>query len=571
MVFSTEEGSTNADSYTIDYDDSAGTGEVVLRFGAAADKTISYDNTTNNFKINDDVSFEGHNALNFELENSNGEVAVCNNSNSYGRLYYDTSDNGTYVCTSNGWVDLSKMDGLTASDFLTSEGDTNYTGTGTLSFDAGTTLEVSSGATLDVDDATVNMNGINNDTFTIDEDGSGGDVALVFGSNLSEAITWDASADHFDFSDDVYINGDLEITGTLTADLADNTVETNDLQDYSVTNVKINTGAITTDKIATNAVTANEIANNTITSAEIGANAVGSSELADNAVDTDAIQDLNVTNAKLANNTITGGKLVNDTITSTQIGADAVGSSELADNAVDTNALQDASVTGAKIADGAIGSNHIGTGAITVNNLADYSIDGTKISTGAITTVHIQDGTITGTDIQDGSITWNDLGTRNKSTLISPEYPNFTLYGDSTANSGTLDADRDTSAHKNYYSWTSRKAALNNYDIVVQFQIPEDFDSWQANAIEVNYKTEVSATADNSVQVYASDTANVADYSGAQLASTSWASTILTSGELNGTYTAGEYMTVGIKLSSRKNVQPRSAFAGEIQFNYVGK
>jgi len=70
MVFSTEEGSTNADSYTIDYDDSAGTGEVILRFGSAVDQTISYDNATGNFKISDDISFEENEALNFVLENN---------------------------------------------------------------------------------------------------------------------------------------------------------------------------------------------------------------------------------------------------------------------------------------------------------------------------------------------------------------------------------------------------------------------------------------------------------------------------------------------------------------------
>lgn len=114
MVFSTEEGSTNADSYTIDYDDSAGTGEVILRFGSTANKTISYDNAVGAeyFKINDNVSFEGHEALNFVLENSNGEVATCEMA-LWGRLYYDTSDKGTYICTADGWVDLSTMNGLT--------------------------------------------------------------------------------------------------------------------------------------------------------------------------------------------------------------------------------------------------------------------------------------------------------------------------------------------------------------------------------------------------------------------------------------------------------------------------
>ena len=178
MVFSTEEGATNADSYTIDYDDSAGTGEVILRFGTTVDKTISYDNATSNFKINGDVSFEGNEALNFVIENNAGAVATCNASN-YGRMYFDTSDDGTYICTSTGWVDLSTMNGMTASDFLSSNQSDSYTGTGTLTFGTGTTLDVT--GTLDADSATVNMNGITNNTFTLDEGGTGtNDVILQF-------------------------------------------------------------------------------------------------------------------------------------------------------------------------------------------------------------------------------------------------------------------------------------------------------------------------------------------------------------------------------------------------------
>jgi len=384
------------------------------------------------------------------------------------------------------------MDGLTANDFLSSNGDDNYTGTGTLTFDAGTTLDVN--GTFDATDAEVNLNGITNETFTLDEGGSGNnDVVLQFGADVGAAITWDDSESRFDFGDDVYVNGNLQITGTFTGDLADDTVETDDLQNSSVTSEKINDGAITTNKIATNAVTANEIANNTITAGQI------------------------------ANNAVT--------------------SDELADDAVDTNAIQNEAITTEKIADGAITSDKIGAGAITVNNLADYSITGTKIATGAITTNHIA----------DGALTWNDLETRNKSTLISPEYPNFTLVGDGTNNRGTLDADRDTSDNKNYYSWTSRKTALNDYDIMVQYQIPDDFDSWQTNAIIVNYQTEDPDTTDNNIQVYVLDTSGSADYTSSQLASTSWTSTTLTSGNLNGTYTAGEYMTIGIKLSSRRD------------------
>lgn len=387
MVFSTEEGSTNADSYTIDYDDSAGTGEVILRFGSTANKTISYDNAVGAqyFKINDDISFEENEALNFVLENNNGSVATCDASR-YGRLYYDTSDDGTYVCTSTGWVDLSKMNGFTANDFLSSNTSDNYTGTGTMTYDAGTTLDIN--GTFDADGATVNMDGISNETFTLDEGGTGtNDVILQFGADAGAALTWDDSASRFDFGDDVYINGDLEITGTFTGDLADNTVETNDIQNYAITSAKINTGAVTTAEIADGTITTDDIQNGTITANDIQAN----------------------------------------TITANEINTNAITDDELADNAVDTNAIQDGAVTTDKIADYSITADKIGTGAITVNNLENESITADKIATGAVTTSEILDGTILNEDIADGTISFTKMDTRNKSTLISPEYPNFTL------------------------------------------------------------------------------------------------------------------------------------------------
>lgn len=517
MIFSTEEGSTNADAYTIDYDDSAGTGDVVLRFGNTVDETISYDNNTLNFKFSDDVSLEGNSLTNFRIENNSGAVAVCNASN-YGQMYFDTSDDGTYVCTSHGWENLEDLGGFVPGDFLSSKESDSYTGTGTLSFGSGTTLSLDANASLDTTSGTVNMDGINNDTLTLDEDGGATDVTLQFGSTIAETIMWDASASRFDISDDLYVNGDLTITGTFSGDLATNTVETADLQDYSVTSVKIATGAVTVN--------------------EIGTNAVGSDEIIDNS------------------------------ITATDIALNAVTASELADNSVDTASIQDYAITADKIA----------TGAITVDLIADDSITADKIATGAVTTVEILDATILNEDINaNADIDFSKMATRNKSTLISPEYPNFTLYGDTTNNLGTLDADRDTVNNKNYYSWTSRKTVLNDYDIMVQFQIPEDFDSWQANAISFDYMTEEAGTTDNAVQVYILDTTATSTHTTGSLSSATWATENVTSANLSGgTFTAGDNMTVGIKLLSRRNGgsafgDPRSAFAGDLQFNYVGR
>lgn len=142
-----------------------------------------------------------------------------------------------------------------------------------------------------------------------------------------------------------------------------------------------------------------------------------------------------------------------------------------------------------------------------------------------------------------------------------------------------MDADRDISNDKNYYSWTSRKTALNNYDIVVQFQIPDDFDSWQTNAINFTYKTEETGTTDNNVLVYVDDTTGTNQHTTATLASTvadTWTSTNITDANIAGTYNAGDYMTIGIRLASRKDNgsaagSSRAAYAGELKLNYVGK
>ncbi|NCP67278.1 hypothetical protein GW756_02545 [bacterium] len=60
-------------------------------------------------------------------------------------------------------------------------------------------------------------------TFTLDNDNTGGDVRLVFGATLSESLTWDSANSEFDLSDDLNVSGDLLQAGnTFTLD-ADNT------------------------------------------------------------------------------------------------------------------------------------------------------------------------------------------------------------------------------------------------------------------------------------------------------------------------------------------------------------
>lgn len=64
--------------------------------------------------------------------------------------------------------------------------------------------------------------GTNENVFTLDQDDTGGDVSLTFGTALSESLTWDNTNGEFDLSDDLNVGGNLLQAGnTLTLD-ADN-------------------------------------------------------------------------------------------------------------------------------------------------------------------------------------------------------------------------------------------------------------------------------------------------------------------------------------------------------------
>lgn len=65
--------------------------------------------------------------------------------------------------------------------------------------------------------------GTDNNTFIIDQDNSGGDVAIQFGATLAESLTWDNANTRFNLSDDLRIEGALsQNSNAFTLD-ADNT------------------------------------------------------------------------------------------------------------------------------------------------------------------------------------------------------------------------------------------------------------------------------------------------------------------------------------------------------------
>jgi hypothetical protein len=57
----------------------------------------------------------------------------------------------------------------------------------------------------------------NANTFILDSDDTGGDVQLQFGGTLNEQLYWDNAATQFVFTDDLNVQGDIDVDGTITA------------------------------------------------------------------------------------------------------------------------------------------------------------------------------------------------------------------------------------------------------------------------------------------------------------------------------------------------------------------
>ncbi len=119
----------------------------------------------------------------------------------------------------------------------------------------------------------------NANALILDKDDTGGDVILQFGGSLGKTLSWDSTNNYFNFNDDVNIQGDLTITGTVDG------IDISDLGDTVI----FNTASILTnaDNIAANAT---DIADNTTlinqNTSEISTNAAGvatnATDIADN-------------------------------------------------------------------------------------------------------------------------------------------------------------------------------------------------------------------------------------------------------------------------------------------------
>ncbi len=405
--------------------------------------------------------------------------------------------------------------------------------------------------------------GTNADSWTIDVDdtiGAGGIIDLIFGTTLSESLSFDIDDDWFEFSNDLSLNQ-------------------NEIKNVAIDNLAVAPGTPVEGQIYYNTANNNTYVWNGAAWDDItAAGATGVDDL-DAVYGADANKKMGVNNAAgLEFESTVAGNIMFDL----QSTGDLV--------------IQDAGTTFAIFTDGGlfglgndvpdsifhVDSNAANTTAITTyeNTAGKFQLFRTDLTPEGAITGSIGDIAIDGTGgdayIKNSGTTtntgWLQFGGQvEKSAVFHAEYSNSTIQGDGGNNKGLLSsyfADGGGTSKYNYYDWTTQNAVMQDSDITISFRLPDDFQSFTSTPLSILYQTSDVVTITNKVDVSLYDTTGTAVSltGGTGLATAAWTTAGITFGG-SPTFTAGDVVTLVIKLSSTNTGFAR---VSDVIFNYNG-
>lgn len=202
-----------------------------------------------------------------------------------------------------------------------------------------------------------------------------------------------------------------------------------------------------------------------------------------------------------------------------------------------------------------------GSGGLTAR-IMGFPADESYIPVAQVTTAG---GTITAID--DKRVLQSDDRETEVKKVMQPGFPGVTFQADASDNVGTLEATYDSMNNKGFYKWSSTRATLQDYDVLLQPTLSRGFVRWKTGSLKIHYRTTSANAADNKLDITVFDTngspVTLAGTS-TDLASTSWAITTLNfSG--NPTWTPGQPFLVKIKVHAKDNFQ---AHVGAIELLY---
>jgi hypothetical protein len=166
--------------------------------------------------------------------------------------------------------------------------------------------------------------------------------------------------------------------------------------------------------------------------------------------------------------------------------------------------------------------------------------------------------------------TWLEMGDFGAQMVLSPEYSGAILYADGTNNYGkmTSSAEDSSGTFKNYYQWISDRETLQHYDILVRFTLPNDFVSWNTQAISLDFMTENSATIENNkveMSLMNSNGVEAELLNGISKLPGSWERITIKKDDILTCTEAGETCTLRVSMYSKENYFVR---VGDISLNY---
>ena len=156
--------------------------------------------------------------------------------------------------------------------------------------------------------------------------------------------------------------------------------------------------------------------------------------------------------------------------------------------------------------------------------------------------------------------------------VLSPRYAGSIFEADGTNNTGSMHEEEDTTLSgtlDTVLRWFSRQVVLNDYDIIVEWTIPDDFDSFEPTPLSLDYQTDglVSDALIDMTVHHNGDADDEIIGTGIALNSNAWTTTNFV---VDGTTTWNVGDTMKIRLTMKAK-DSNSAQVGNIKINYVRK
>lgn len=157
--------------------------------------------------------------------------------------------------------------------------------------------------------------------------------------------------------------------------------------------------------------------------------------------------------------------------------------------------------------------------------------------------------------IRDRRVFNSDDRERTIVKTLAPEYDGSSLIADGSNNVGQMYVSNTGAAVTNHYVWTSTRSTLQDYDIVIQAEVPTDFVRWDSTPLSLRYRTTSSDVDDAQVDIEVFDTTGTQvtlTGDSANLNSADWATADITF-DGSPTWQAGSGFLIKIRSFAKDN------------------